>query len=61
MKGRTTLIIAHRLSSVVEADELFILENGRITGQGTHDELIESHELYQKLAKQQLKLNGDTP
>ncbi|RFU63253.1 ABC transporter ATP-binding protein [Bacillus sp. V59.32b] len=56
MKGRTTLIIAHRLSTVVEADQLLVVENGRITGKGSHAELLESHELYQKLAKQQLKL-----
>jgi ATP-binding cassette, subfamily B, bacterial AbcA/BmrA len=56
MKGRTTLIIAHRLSTVIEADQLLVVENGSITGKGTHAELLGHHELYQKLAKQQLKL-----
>ncbi|MDQ0219868.1 ABC transporter ATP-binding protein [Peribacillus cavernae] len=60
MKGRTTLIIAHRLSTVIEADQLLVVENGRITGKGTHAELLESHELYQKLAKQQLRINTDS-
>lgn len=57
MKGRTTLIIAHRLSTVIEADQLLVLEDGRITGRGTHRQLIESHALYKKLASQQLQLD----
>lgn len=55
MKGRTTLVIAHRLSTVVDADQIIVLEQGEITGVGTHQELLQSHELYQKLAEQQLK------
>ncbi|MEC2057728.1 ABC transporter ATP-binding protein [Peribacillus psychrosaccharolyticus] len=57
MKGRTTLIIAHRLSTVIEADQLLVLEEGRITGRGTHRQLLESHDLYKKLASQQLQLD----
>lgn len=55
MKGRTTLVIAHRLSTVVDADQIIVLEQGEITGVGTHQELLQSHGLYQKLAAQQLK------
>ncbi|WP_456271262.1 ABC transporter ATP-binding protein [Bacillus sp. AK031] len=55
MKGRTTLIIAHRLSTVVEADTIFVIENGTITGRGSHQDLMKSHELYNKLVQQQLK------
>ncbi|MDN6731727.1 MAG: ABC transporter ATP-binding protein/permease, partial [Atopostipes suicloacalis] len=54
MKGRTTLVIAHRLSTIVDAEEIFFVEDGRITGRGTHDELVESHELYETFASQQL-------
>jgi ATP-binding cassette subfamily B protein AbcA/BmrA len=55
MKGRTTLIIARRLSTVVEADRILGLKEGRITGRGTHEELMTSHDLYRRLAKQQLQ------
>jgi len=51
MKGRTTIIIAHRLSTVTHADQLIVLENGEITGRGTHQELMERHAYYQKLVK----------
>lgn len=57
MNGRTTLVIAHRLSTVVEADQIIFVEKGTITGSGTHDELLKSHELYREFATQQLRLN----
>ncbi|MFS0690970.1 ABC transporter ATP-binding protein [Sporosarcina sp. 179-K 8C2 HS] len=53
MEGRTTLIIAHRLSTVIDADQLIFLEAGRITGIGTHEELIRSHPLYREFAEGQ--------
>lgn len=46
IKDRTTLIIAHRLSTVKNADQIIFLDNGVITGIGTHDELMSSHEKY---------------
>lgn len=54
MEGRTTFVIAHRLSTIVDADQIIFIEKGRITGQGTHEELIASHALYHKFAAQQL-------
>ncbi|RWZ59008.1 ABC transporter ATP-binding protein [Halobacillus fulvus] len=54
MKGRTTFIIAHRLSTVVEADHMIVMEQGRITGQGSHQELYRSHSTYQQLVNQQM-------
>lgn len=53
MEGRTTLIIAHRLSTVIDADQLIFLEAGRITGIGAHRDLIVSHPLYREFAEGQ--------
>lgn len=55
MKGRTTIVIAHRLSTVVDADQIIVLEQGQITGTGTHEELLESHTLYQTLVQEQFR------
>lgn len=61
MKGRTTLVIAHRLSTVVDADKIVVIEKGQVTGEGTHEELLRHHTLYQQLVKQQFRweLEGD--
>ncbi|WP_398292914.1 ABC transporter ATP-binding protein [Sporosarcina aquimarina] len=50
MEGRTTLIIAHRLSTVIDADQLIFLEKGTITGIGTHEELLKTHQMYEEFA-----------
>ncbi|OUN00125.1 MAG: multidrug ABC transporter permease [Paenibacillaceae bacterium ZCTH02-B3] len=55
MQGRTTIIIAHRLSTVMHADRLVVLENGRVTGIGTHRELMDSHPYYRRLVTRSLK------
>ena len=49
LAGRTTLIIAHRLSAVREADRILVFENGRVVEAGGHDELIDRGGLYHKL------------
>jgi ATP-binding cassette subfamily B protein/subfamily B ATP-binding cassette protein MsbA len=49
MKGRTTIIIAHRLSTVRKADRIVVLQNGEIREEGTHDQLISEDGLYRKL------------
>jgi ATP-binding cassette subfamily B protein/subfamily B ATP-binding cassette protein MsbA len=49
MKGRTTFIIAHRLSTIRKADQIIVLENGRIVEQGTHTELLNNKGLYSSL------------
>ncbi len=53
MRGRTVLVIAHRLSTVVNSDRIFFLEAGRITGSGTHQELMASHDMYKIFTEQQ--------
>ncbi|MHA2740490.1 ABC transporter ATP-binding protein [Vibrio harveyi] len=49
LRGRTTLIVAHRLSAVKQADLIYVLEDGRVTQIGTHGELVEQEGLYQTL------------
>ncbi|MES9685092.1 ABC transporter ATP-binding protein [Gottfriedia acidiceleris] len=58
MKGRTTLIIAHRLSTVIDADQIVFLDKGKITGIGTHEELYSNHLMYREFADQQLRVNS---
>jgi ATP-binding cassette subfamily B protein len=49
MSGRTTLIIAHRLSTIALADEIVVLDDGRIAARGTHDELFETSSVYREI------------
>jgi ATP-binding cassette subfamily B protein len=49
MRGRTTFIIAHRLSTISLADEVVVLENGRLAARGVHDELVEISPLYREI------------
>jgi ATP-binding cassette subfamily B protein AbcA/BmrA len=55
MRGRTTIVIAHRLSTVVDADQIVFLDKGVVTGVGTHAELAAKHPLYREFAEQQLR------
>ena len=51
---RTLIVIAHRLSTVVDSDQIVVLDHGRVVGVGTHSELVKSTPLYKDLAKHQL-------
>ncbi|WP_210366376.1 ABC transporter ATP-binding protein [Bacillus sp. REN3] len=55
MKGRTTFIIAHRISSLKHANEILVLENGRIAERGTHEKLLKNGGTYQKIHDIQFK------
>lgn len=52
--GRTLIVIAHRLSTVVDSDQIVVLEEGRVVGVGTHSDLVTEVPLYRELAKHQL-------
>ena len=58
MAGRTTLIIAHRLATVVNADRIAVIDAGRLVATGTHTELLESSPLYARLAALQFSNEG---
>ncbi|MEQ8711536.1 MAG: ABC transporter ATP-binding protein, partial [Cyclobacteriaceae bacterium] len=54
MKGRTSIIIAHRLSTVRQADNIFVIKDGQVVESGTHEDLIEMKKgIYNKLVKLQ--------
>ena len=54
MKDATCLIVAQRIGTIMDADQILVLENGRVVGQGTHRELMESCAAYQEIARSQL-------
>jgi len=59
MQGRTTVVIAHRLSTVQRAHQILVMEKGRITGRGTHAELLRTSPLYQHLNEIQFELQRE--
>ena len=58
VSGRTTIVVAHRLSTVLQADRIIVFDRGGIIGEGSHDELISNNKLYRQFASVQ---NLSTP
>jgi ABC-type multidrug transport system fused ATPase/permease subunit len=54
MEGRTTFVIAHRLSTIALADEVVVLEDGRVAAHGPHEDLLERSPLYREIAEKGL-------
>jgi ATP-binding cassette subfamily B protein len=57
--GTTKLIIAQRISSVQDADRIIVMENGKVDGFGTHEQLLESNEIYRDIFESQTQGSGD--
>nr|WP_298686330.1 ABC transporter ATP-binding protein [uncultured Dongia sp.] len=58
MQGRTTLILAHRLSSIIGCDRILVLDNGRVAESGSHDELLRRSGIYATLMAEQVRESG---
>ena len=54
VKDTTTLIVAQRISTIIHADLILVLDEGRIVGQGTHQELLKNCDVYRQIAMSQL-------
>jgi len=54
-KGRTTIVIAHRLSTILNSDKIYVIDQGQVSGQGTHEELIVSSKVYKNFYEKQIK------
>ena len=56
-KGRTTLVIAHRLSTILNSDKIYVIDGGRVIGDGKHDELIKTSKIYKNFYEKQIQKN----
>ena len=54
-KGRTTIVIAHRLSTILNSDKIYVIENGVVSGEGKHDDLLETSDVYKNFYQKQIK------
>ena len=54
-KGRTTVVIAHRLSTILNSDKIYVIDEGKVVGEGKHDDLLNSSEVYKNFYDKQIK------
>ncbi len=54
-KGRTTLVIAHRLSTILNSDKIYVIDGGKVIGEGKHNELVNSSEVYKNFYEKQIQ------
>ena len=54
-KGRTTIVIAHRLSTILNSDKIYVIDHGKVVGEGKHDELLTSSEVYKNFYEKQVR------
>jgi subfamily B ATP-binding cassette protein MsbA len=54
-KGRTTIVIAHRLSTILNSDKIYVIDNGKVSSDGTHDELLKKCQIYKDFYERQIK------
>ena len=54
-KNRTTIVIAHRLSTILNSDKIYVIDSGKVSGEGTHDELLKNSSVYKNFYEKQIK------
>ena len=54
-KGKTTIVIAHRLSTILNSDKIYVIDNGKVVGEGKHDELLANSNIYKNFYDKQIK------
>ncbi|MDA9084644.1 ABC transporter ATP-binding protein/permease [Candidatus Pelagibacter sp.] len=54
-KNRTTIVIAHRLSTILNSDKIYVIDSGKVTGEGTHDELLKNSSVYKNFYEKQIR------